>query len=521
MGKTGSILRSLRAGILLFAIILMVACQKQLDDYYYADTEEYVNIDMMTLLSQYEEYSDYISILNAYNIDTVFEKGKSLTLFIPTNEALESMEELYLDTIDYIKYLITDTYINIAQIQGKQRIQTLGGKFALLQNSGGSGYFDAAEITLSGPLCKDGKFYEISGGVQPLPNLYEYINLANPFFTAFIDSHDSSYLDLELSTPIGYDPDGNTIYDTVLTTVNVFEEEYYPVSEEFRSKKATMLLFSQEQFDNAIGIIADDLGLPSAESVPLQWKNEVLMPYLINQGIFWNDLGYPDFAPGRIRNIQGDSVDVDPDNIDFLSSFRCSNGRAYNYLDFQVPDSLYIGTNIIEGEHLVISKGSNLFAWKEDLIITGKPVVPAGQLTPNVARNDSTLRVRFDEPNSTQAFSMTFEFKNIFPGRYRLLCRAKTIPSGVFQILVNGEVQNIDLGYGASDRVDLYDLRNPVRSITKEVFRPESGFNSFDLLVENITEYGNVKITFLYLEPGQRSENGFVIDYFLLESFSE
>jgi hypothetical protein len=514
-------IKILKTGIFLMAFLSMFGCKKELEDYYYADTEEYVDMEMLALLSQNEDYSSYLSILSAYQIDTIFEKGRSLTFFVPTNEAIESMAELYLDTIDYIKYLITDSYINIAQIQGNQNIQTSGGKFAFIQNSGGTGYFDAAEITLSGPLCKNGKFYEISGGVQPLPNLYEYIGLTNPFFEAYIDSQDSTYLDLELSTPIGYDPDGNTIYDTVLTTLNVFEEEIFPVSEEFRTKKATMLLFSQEQFDNALEIIVDDLGLPSSESIPFQWKNEVLMPYLVDQGVFWNDLGYEDFASGRIRNIKGDSVDVDPDNIDFLSSFRSSNGRSYNYLDFIVPDSLYKGVNIMEGEHLVLSKGNNLFAWNTGVIVTGPPVTPMGQLTPNIARNDSTLLVRFDGANYSDEFSMTFSFINIFPGRYRLLCRAKTSPSGVFQILVNGELQDIDLGYGPSDRVDLYDLREPVRSFTKEVFRPESGFNSFDILVENINEYGNVNITLRYVEPGQKSENGFVIDYFLLESYSE
>ncbi len=208
-------IKHFKTGIFLLAIISMFSCQKELDDYYYADTEEYVDMEMLTLLGQNENYSAYLSILNAYQIDTVFDKGRSLTLFVPTNETIESMPELFLDTIDYIKYLITDSYLNIAQIQGAQKIQTLGGKFALLQNSGGKGSFDDAEITLSGPLCKDGKFYEISGDVQPLPSLYEYIGLHNPFFKAYIDSHDSTYLDLELSTPIGYDSDDNTIYDTV------------------------------------------------------------------------------------------------------------------------------------------------------------------------------------------------------------------------------------------------------------------------------------------------------------------
>lgn len=502
-------------------VLTIIGCRKEMDEYFYSDTEEYVDIALLNLLSTNDDYSSFLSILDNYNIDTIFDKERSITLFVPTNEVIESMGELHLDTIDWIKYLITESYINIAHIHGTKKIQTSGEKFSVIRNSGGSAFFDDAEITLTGPLCLDGKFYELSGIAQPLPNLYEFIALTNPFYKSYIDSQDSSYLDLGLSSPKGYDPEGNTIYDTALTTVNLFEEEYFPISQEFRTKKATMLLFSQEQLDNALAQIAEDLGLPATEDIPYQWINDVLLPYLSDQGVFWNDLSPIDFAPGRIRNIKGDSVNVDPANIDYNSSFECSNGRSYNYLDFVIADSVYKGRNVIQGEHLVIYKGSNLYAWKDEVIVTGNPVNPVATFTPGFADNDSTLVVRFDEPNSNQEFSMSFKISNIFPGTYRLLFRLKTTPSGVFQIMVNGVVQNINLGYGNSDRVDIYDLNEPVRSITKEVFREKNGFNSFDLLVENITEYGDVTITLLYVEPGKWSDNGFILDYVSLENFKE
>lgn len=523
MGKTGIILNCLKTAIFLLVIITSFGCRKELDEYFYGDTEEYVDTDMMSLLKQNANYSEFISILYNHNIDTVFEKGRTITLFVPTNDVIESIDEIYLDTIDWIKYLITESYINIAQIRGSQKVQTSGNKFATIHNSGSSAYFEEAEITLAGPLCKNGKYYEISGLAQPLPNLYEYIELTNPFFKSYIDSQDSSYLDLDLSRPIGYDSDGKTIYDTVLNTVNLFEEDYFQISEEFRRRKATMLLFNQEQFDNALTLIAEDLGLPSTENIPEQWKNDVLMPYLSDQGVFWNNLSPEDFSSGRIRNIKGDSVNIDVTNIDFNSVISCSNGLAYNYFNFVVPDSIYKGRNVIQGEHLVISRGSNLYAWRDEVIIGGDAVNPQVVDILNVADNDSILAVRFDDPNSSQDFSLSFTFKNIFPGKYRLLFRSKTTPSGVFRILVNDVYQDIDIGYGIADRIDLYDLRNPIRSVTKkEVFRPTpSGFNSFDVLVENITDYGDVKITLQYVEPGQRSDNGFILDFVQLESFND
>jgi hypothetical protein len=514
--------KSIRIGLTLFIVLTILGCQKEIDEYYYEDTEEFIDTELLSLLKEKEEYSIYVSMLEAYDMDTLFEKGLSLTLFIPTDSAFESMSELYLDTIDLIKYLISESYINIAHIQGQRRIQTSSGKFAVIQNTGLSATFNDVEISETGPLCRDGKYYGISEIAQPLPNLYEYIALTNSFFKSYIDSKDSSYLDLELSTPQGYDVEGNTIYDTVLTTVNVFEAEFFPVSEEFRSKKATMLLFNQEQFDNAISLIAEDLGLPSDDNIPDQWKSDILMPYLIGQGTFWNDLSIQDFMPGKIRNINGDSVEVLVENIDFSSSFECSNGRVYNYLDFVVPDSVYKGEHIRQGEHLVLSKGSGIYTWAEETVVDGAPVNPIAGKNPS-ADNDSVLIVRFDENNYSKDFSMTFKFHNIFPGTHRLLIRAKKdLPSGIFQVLVNGEVMQIDLGYGVSDRIDFYDLRNKVRSITKkEVFNMENSYNCFDMIVDNIYEYGDVDVTLRYVEPGYNSDNGFAIDYFMLENYSE
>jgi len=505
--------------ILLTSIGIIYGCQHELEDYLNTDTEETVNIELLNLLRENPNYSKYLSILERHSIDTVFAKGKSLTLFIPTNEAIEEMGELQLDTIDFIRYLFAESYINVFSIEGSRQIKTLGGKFATIESKHNTKFIDGIEIVKASPLSKNGRYYEIDGILQPLPNLYEYIALRNPFFQSYIDMQDSTFLDLFRSTPIGYNENGQTIYDSVTTVINQFAQKYFDIKNEFRTSRATMLLFDEDQFNNALSIIADDLSLESKDAIPDQWKNDILFPYLINQGVFWNELEYSDFASGRLRNILGDSVTVNPDNIDINSAFQCSNGKAFNYLNFVVPDSLYKGSQRIQGEHLIVSRGFGLYSWAENVSVTGPAVNPTAVRAANVADNDSLLAVNFPFSNYDQEFSLSFKFKNIFPGRYRLLWHGRTTPSGIFEILVNGEVQEINLGYGASDFIDLYDLRNPVRSVTNQVFRPDGGYNSFDILVENITEYGDVEVTIRYLGPGQRSNNGFILDYIELANF--
>lgn len=506
--------------MLILVAVSIWSCQKIEEEYLYEDTEKFVDIDIMSLIQDEPAYSIFSNLLLDFNIDTLYQKGKTLTMFIPTNAAFENVSDV--DTVDLLNYLIVESYVNVASVNNFQKVKTLGGKFIELSRLGGQNFINKVLISKAGPLCNNGRYYVIDSIVRPLPNLYEYIEETNPFFKKYIDSRDSSYLNLELSKPIGYNEKGMTVYDSVIDVVNLFVEEYFPVNSEFKNKRATMLLFDEMQFNTALSVIAADIGLPSKDNIPDQWKNDVLMPYLINQGMFWNEIEYAEFMIGRIRNIKGDSVHVDYKNIDPGSEFQCSNGRVFNYLDFLIPDSLYKGSVRIQGEDLVILKGFDLYSWAPDVVVSGASVDPKALMANDLADNDSLLVVNFEGDDYNEEFELSFIFKNIFPGKYRLVWRGKSTPSGMFEIYVNGVRQTIDLGRGGKDYVDLYDLRNPVRSITKtEVFRPTKGFNKFDVLIENITNYGDVEVKIKYQGPGQRSDNGFIIDYVDLVSYSE
>ena len=50
-------------------------------------------------------------------------------------------------------------------------------------------------------------------------------------------------------------------------------------------------------------------------------------------------------------------------------------------------------------------------------------------------------------------------------------------------------------------------------SVTGARYIPDGRFNSFDMYVNNINEYGKAKIRFEYKQPGNVLTNGLVIDY--------
>jgi len=506
--------------ILFLIILLLQGCLKDINDYYYQDTQASVNTDILSYIKENEEYSQFVDLLEEYQIDTILEQGKVYTFFIPNNAAMGNMEQGMLGEKELVEYLITESFVNLNHINDQYKIQTLGGKFAEIE-VGDQGYnFDGILINKGSPLTNNGRYYEIDKIVQPKPNLYQYIATTNDFYRAFLDSRDSVYLDKELSTPVGYTDDGRTIYDTVLTTVNLFEENYFPVSEEFRDYKATMLLFTQGQYDNALDIISDELNIQT-ENIPLVWQNEVLLPYLLERSVFRNALPYSSFYLGRAKNILGDSVDVNPDNI-APEFYECSNGRAYNFIDFTVPENLYKVMDTIAMSSLLYYKGSGLWGWNDDVAVSGQAFNPL-RVENSFATFGNTLLIDMGK-NFTGDFSYAYQHKYIFPATYKLTVRANVSKTGVINIFVNGKQYAIDINDGNGPQLDfdLFNLRNGViSSVTNKFYPFRNNFCSFDILIDNITEYGEVEVKVDFVRPSERNLNncGINIDFISLEYF--
>lgn len=499
--------------------ILIFSCKQEIEEYFYMDTEETVNTDVLSLLKQNNDYSQFVALLEKYKIDTLLTNGKIYTFFVPNNTAMENLEQSMLTEQDLVSYLMTESYINISQIEGKKKIQTLSGKFAEIEKSNASVYtFDGVRIIKGSPLANNGRYYEIEMVALPKPNLFQYISATNAFYRDYLISRDSIYLDKTLSKPIGYTDDGLTIYDTILTKINLFETNYFPVSQEFRDKKATMLLFNQDQYNQALSTISTQLNIP-VENIPKFWQNNILMPYIIEQSVFRNALSYSTFGIGKAKNILGDSVIVTPQNIS-ADYFECSNGRVYRLIDFKVPEKLYKVYDSIPMSKLLYVKGTNLWGWNQDVVVTGQTFNPV--ISPNAAAIfKSTLIVDMGK-NFYGQFSYAYKHKNVFPANYKLTVRANVSKTGVYNIYVNGKKFPVDIkdGKGPQYDFDFNNIRNGViSSVTNKYYPFKDNFCSFDIKIDNITEFGDVEVKLVYVKPSPRNTSncGLNIDFISLD----
>ena len=500
---------------------LFFGCQREIDDYFYKETEASVDVDIFTLLKENADYSQFVGLLERYQIDTLLSKGKIYTFFVPNNNAMDHIKDGILGDKELVEYLITESFVNLNQVLDQKLIQTKGGKFGLIEAKGNSGYtFDGTAIVKGSPLANNGRYYEIAEVVQPKPNLYQYIAATNPFYRSYLDSQDSVYLDKVLSKPIGYTEAGLTVYDTVMTRVNLFETFYFPVSEEFRDYKATMLLFTQEQYDRALGIVSGNLNIP-VNNISNAWQNEVLMPYLIKQSVFRNTLPFSAFSNGRAKNILPDSVYVTPKNI-VPEYFASRNGRAFKFVDSQIPESLYKVNDTIPMGSLLFDKGSGLWGWNEEVVVTGQKFNPV-RIANSYSIFGNILLVDMGN-NFTGKFSLAYKHENIFPAKYKLTVRANVSKTGVYNIYVNGKQYPVDIndGKGPQYDFDFFNLRSGViSSVTNKFYPFVNNFCLFDILVDNITSYGNVEVKLDFVSPSPRNKTncGLNIDFISLEYF--
>lgn len=500
-------------GILFIGFIIITAtnCTKQWDEHYnvYPDT---VNENVWDVIQGDPNFTDFVNIIKAAKMDTLFKSDIAYTIFVPTNQAIANFGGAKEFNKVVLAYHFSSHFINISSIQGKRQVQTLTEKFALFERNGSEVKIDEIKVVAESPLYRNGKFFTMGKVIEPRPNLYEYYQVTNPVLSSYIDTQDTIILDKEKSKPLGFDKNGNTVYDTVSIIANKFEMKYFPVKEEFRNLAATIVFPKEEDYREALNIMAESLGsnYKDYKDIPLEWQEKTLIPHILSQGVFLNRLEPSEFvwkSPKdtlKLLNVLGDSV-----KITYVPTDKalCSNGYAYNYTSYVIPDSLYNGGTKYEGERLLKVKGFNKHAWHDSVVVKSDiSVIPSQELIQG-ASNDSIIRVNFPKGYRGR-FSVEFKTPKLFPRRYVMVVSTHMDIGGIYDIYVNGKLtRTFDYYTYLLNRGVLPSVLPGVR------YTARGRFNRFDMYVENIEVYGSATIRFDYKGPGLVASNGLVIDF--------
>ncbi len=494
-----------------FIIIGAAGCKNQQWEDHYNVYPETVDKNVWDVIQSDPQFSSFVQIIKNYKMDTLFLSDIPYTIFAPTNDAIANFTGVREFSNVVLAYHFCSHLINVSSIQGKRQIQTLTEKFALFDRNGSKVKIDDIPVVAESPLYRNGKFFTMNQVIEPKPNLYEYYEFTNPVLSNYIDTQDTIILDKEKSKPLGFDEEGNTVYDTVSIVANKFEMKYFPVKHEFRNLSCTIVFPKEEDYRNALNTMANSLGgnYNDYSDIPIDWQEEVLIPHILSQGVFLNRLEPEEFvweSPKdtlKLLNVLGDSVVI---NYVPTDKALCSNGYSYNYESFVIPDSLYNGGTKFEGEDLVHMVGLNKYAWNDSVTAKSDISLIPGQELIQGASNDSIIRVNFPK-GYTGKFSLEFKSPKLFPRKYVMIVSTHMDIGGIYEIYVNDELVKT---------FDYYQYilgRGVLFSVTGERYLPRGRFNRFDMYVENITDYGKAKIRFNYKAPGMVASNGLVIDY--------
>lgn len=499
-----------KIAILAFFIVF-VSCKKEWEDHY-ESPQASSNENVWDAIQKVPELSSYVTYMKQYQYDTLFLTNNTYTLFAPTNDAF-SRYTAGGDSITrgLMAYLVSKYFIQTASIQGKRKIQTFAEKFALFDYRPEGSFIDDVPLKFESPTFKNGKYFVIDSVARPKFNLYEYISITNPVLKAYIDSEDSVILDKSLSTPIGFDENGNTIYDSVVDIINMFELEFFEVSEEFRNRTATIVFPKKENYEEALTNMAQEInaGYNDYRDIPIEWQNEILIPYLLEHGVFENMIEREEFIRKsirdtvRLKNILGDSVIIDYEPGE---KTICSNGYAYDYADFSVPDTLYKAAVRFEAEWLLRTVGQNYVWYPFAKNISTVQFAPSKNYIPTHS-NDTVMFVNFSN-GYTGNWTLEFNVDNLFPRRYLAVFHISPVWGGIYDIYVNNQLVRT-FNYGTE--ISIYKVVNSV--IPNKKYYPKWEWTKFDFWVDDLEVYGTAKIKLVYKGPGTSLRNGIGLDY--------
>lgn len=504
-----------RFGFILVLFALMISgCSNDWEEHY-ESAREIVDVKLWDTLQNMPEYSEFVKYIKQFKLDTILSSPNTKTLFVPRNEVFDKFFEG--DTIGFaetMRYHIVPTLFMMRNVHENYRLQTLEKKYINIARRFYGYYVNDVEVLYSSPFFLDGNYYEIDSVLIPKPNLYQYLARNMPSFRKFVDSRDSIVLDREKSRPLYFNEQGQTVYDSVVTITNLFEEEYFAISEEYANISATLVLPDQNSYDVALDEMAGILGgqFNSHIDIPVDWQHSELIPLLFNKGIYGGLLEPFDFSKERIANIIGDSILIDFD-IDPNSRSVTSNGIVYNYLSFSVGDSLYRDKKY-EAEDFVEPIGLGKYVWNNNTVkLEGNSLFQPIEQRVIGASNDTIVNVKFSRAFNG-SYSVTFKLKRIFPNRYRLVWRTNYRTSGVYSLYVNDK--QVLIGLMEEEEFDTSELSNGFFSVLGYKLYPDSrGFCNLDGWAV-IEQYGDVTIKFEYRGPGNSNDNGLNIDFIQL-----
>ncbi|WP_083984919.1 fasciclin domain-containing protein [Geofilum rubicundum] len=324
--------------IFCFCLLGLAACSDAWNQYY-SDKAEDVTTSDQTLgafLEAEEAFSDFRALLQEAGVLDELDKDQYMTVWAVNNEHFDLSGIGNLEPSHVARYHLNYLAYGENNLKAGLRIPTFNGTYITI---GESGALVNESRILSSQRFKNGVVHEIDQIMVPLINMFDYISQLGDDHSMIRDSilsYNSRVFDRRNSTPVGVDPTGNTVYDSVFYTSNpLFEQADF--SSEF--SQYTLFLPNNQVVEATFDKLKDQYDLMGqvfgAEDslMAMTWIKEAVF----HEGIVEDYNERVDWV-SPFGNVWRSTVQ----EVDTQSGRPLSNGYVFDVTDMKVPNNVII-----------------------------------------------------------------------------------------------------------------------------------------------------------------------------------
>src|SRR5690606_21294218 len=295
------------------------------------------SLNLLAYLKSQPQYSDFVAKLEEYDLAAELARDQNLTIWAVSNEKMGALNNLGEDTEFILRYHINSLMYDNTKLKSGLRVMTFNGKYLSINKDGGVVHVGDAAVVKGNQICQNGVVHEIDQLLTPDLSIYEYVEALGSDYSIIRDTilaMNDTIFDLENSIPIGVDPTGNTLYESVYVITNpIFEKA--DIRSEF--SEITMFLPSNHVIENCF----NDLGLLYDQFGKEFLKEDSLVAFIwIKDASFYksllDDVSLEELTPVFGKLWKPSVQKVDP------NFRRMSNGRIYEISKLKIPNNVHI-----------------------------------------------------------------------------------------------------------------------------------------------------------------------------------
>lgn len=395
--------------------IVLVSCSNPWDDRENS-TDANLSVNLNEAIINTAEVSQFGQLLVQTGYDKILAASKTYTVFVPTNEAMDQVDDAILNDPEAAKKFVANhialTAYSSIRTKAQEKIKMLGDKYLLFK---GATMIDDATIVTADHYAANGVFHIINKALTPKLNIWQYINSNS-------GSAMSQYL-LSLKNINIYSSDAeakaNAIPGALADSLtNSYLKNVYNLNNEKNSY--TLFLMQDAGYSTEVDKMKPYLTAPTPEGTA------VLASYFTVRDMVFPNAYELNQLPATLTSRFGVEFPVDKTQI-VGEPIHLSNGVIYIMKKVDVSLTKRLLTTKIEGEK------NNGYIGSRTPILYRDKIDPFGVLF-----NDIMVQTP-----ARAKFTLTYYAKDImYSTKYKVYWRAVNDRSGTFQqqLAIGGNV---------------------------------------------------------------------------------